>query len=184
MAGKIEHVIVLMMENRSFDHMFGYLDHPNPEFPRLTGNEQSDGFKVNSAAYYEVNSPDHTHRGVMQQIYGADRYDKTWSPKPPYPTQNTNRGFVQNYAYSIGGTREQGAAIMRCFHPSKIPVMAGLAREYAIYTRWFCSVPGPSSTPRRRTRRTSCGSTTSCAPTGCGSRSTRTRCSGPRGCCR
>jgi len=30
---RIEHVVVLMLENRSFDHLLGYLDHPNDDYP-------------------------------------------------------------------------------------------------------------------------------------------------------
>jgi phospholipase C len=26
----IEHVVVLMLENRSFDHLLGYVPHPDP----------------------------------------------------------------------------------------------------------------------------------------------------------
>lgn len=32
---RIDHLIVLMLENRSFDHMFGYLNHPSPVYERL-----------------------------------------------------------------------------------------------------------------------------------------------------
>ena len=31
----IEHVVVLMLENRSFDHLLGFLDHPDPRFEGL-----------------------------------------------------------------------------------------------------------------------------------------------------
>ena len=34
-----EHVIVLMMENRSFDHMLGWLHGINPDIDGLTGSE-------------------------------------------------------------------------------------------------------------------------------------------------
>ena len=35
----LKHVVVLMMENRSFDHLFGYLEATNPKVMGLTGNE-------------------------------------------------------------------------------------------------------------------------------------------------
>ena len=41
---RFEHIIVLMLENRSFDHMLGMLDHPNkPDHADafLTGNESN-----------------------------------------------------------------------------------------------------------------------------------------------
>src|SRR3954468_3794986 len=34
-AEHIEHVVVLALENRSFDHMLGFLDHPDPAFDGL-----------------------------------------------------------------------------------------------------------------------------------------------------
>ena len=37
----IEHVVVLVMENRSFDNMLGFLDHPDPAFDGLRGREYS-----------------------------------------------------------------------------------------------------------------------------------------------
>ena len=40
----IEHVVVLMYENRSFDHMLGLLDHPDPAFPRIRA--QTDEFSI------------------------------------------------------------------------------------------------------------------------------------------
>lgn len=36
-ASPIKHVVVLMMENRSFDHLLGYLHLENPEIDGLTG---------------------------------------------------------------------------------------------------------------------------------------------------
>ncbi|HEV8174618.1 MAG TPA: alkaline phosphatase family protein, partial [Actinoplanes sp.] len=32
---RIKHVVVLIMENRSFDHLLGYLEHPDPVYPNL-----------------------------------------------------------------------------------------------------------------------------------------------------
>ena len=38
---KLKHVVVLMMENRSFDHMLGGLKADHPEIDGLTGNESN-----------------------------------------------------------------------------------------------------------------------------------------------
>lgn len=35
MAAPIDHVIVVMLENRSFDHMLGFLVHPDERFDGL-----------------------------------------------------------------------------------------------------------------------------------------------------
>ena len=34
--------------------------------------------------------------------------------------------------------------VMRCFRPEEIPVLATLAREFAVCDAWFSSVPGPT----------------------------------------
>jgi hypothetical protein len=39
-------------------------------------------------------------------------------------------------------TPEQGGQIMRCMRPDQLPALATLAREFAVCTRWHCSVPG------------------------------------------
>lgn len=138
----IEHVIVLMMENRSFDHMLGFLDHPDPTYPRLTGEEHIEGVRVSSSATYEVKSPDHSHRGVLQQLFGTGKFKKKWRPSKPYPEEDTNQGFLHNYYLRCGGNEHASKRIMRSFHPELIPVLSGLAKEFAVCTRWFCSVPG------------------------------------------
>ncbi|MEO8698492.1 MAG: alkaline phosphatase family protein [Kofleriaceae bacterium] len=129
------HVIVLMMENRSFDHMFGYLTHTDPEFPKLKGTEfcldKADAqVVVSKTARYEIASPDHSHAGIMQQLMGANQ---------SLPYQCNNGGFVRNYEDYREG---KGAHIMRCFDEDMIPVLTLLAREYAVCTRWHASVPG------------------------------------------
>jgi phospholipase C len=145
MTSKIEHVIVLMMENRSFDHLLGFLDHPDPAFPRLTGNEGIGNAKVAPNACFEIRSPDHSHAGVMSQLFGADNYDhKQWKhpSKAPYPTTGRNQGFMQSYFYRCDEDPSTKSHIMRCFHPEMIPVISGLARNYAVCINWHCSVPG------------------------------------------
>ena len=40
-AGTIQHLVVLMMENRSFDHMFGFLKSEQYPIEGLTGTESN-----------------------------------------------------------------------------------------------------------------------------------------------
>ncbi len=77
---RIEHVIVLAFENRSFDHLFGFLDHPSDDFdgvvgkPRL-GNRLDPAHTTSrwiapepTAEYVVPLDPDHEHGAVMGQI--------------------------------------------------------------------------------------------------------------------
>lgn len=138
-----EHVIVLMMENRSFDHMFGFLDHPN-RFEGLHGlnvsNPDNDGNEIPPTpdATFEVpHDPSHRHFGVMFQLTESDP-----SGNPPHykrPYRINNRGFVKEYERHAPG---RGAEIMKCHHPRNIPVLATLARSFALCDHWFAAVPG------------------------------------------
>jgi phospholipase C len=135
----IEHVVVLCLENRSLDHMLGYLGTPNG----LTGNESnltdpanSGSAKVqvsNSAAYTgDLNiDPSHEVTRVNVQLFGS----QTALP----PGAKTNIGFVLDYAQQAGS---QPGNIMKCFAPEKLPVLTALAREYAVCDQWYSSVPG------------------------------------------
>jgi len=149
---QIEHLIVLMMENRSFDHMLGFLDHP--ELSPLKSGDYPNSIKAGGASFgvtpnadYLIESPDHSHMGVMQQLYGGDSFDKDWRPPTPKAGQPwppaTCRGFVRNYRrLKDVDSGEQAGEVMRCFAPAKVPVLASLAKQYALCTRWFCSLPG------------------------------------------
>jgi phospholipase C len=145
MPGAIESVIVLMLENRSFDHMLGFLPHPSPNYPRLTGNEENPAaepaeppIKVSATARTTLAlDPAHDHGDVMLQLTGKR------SARPPYVL--TNSGFVVSYE-GVGLRQKRrrgfGPLIMKCQPPGNIPVLATLASSFAVCTRWFCSVPG------------------------------------------
>ena len=137
MTDSVKHVIVLVLENRSFDHMLGYLtpDYPAGSFEGISGHETNldaagTPVRVSSAGSPVLpTSPDHSHTGVIFQLTGT--HDAT--------APLTNGGFVQSYAAITGG---DGHEAMRCLAPAKVPVLATLARAFAVCDHWFCSVPG------------------------------------------
>jgi phospholipase C len=137
----IDHVVVLMLENRSFDHMLGLLDHPslptvldepieNPLDPADTGSTRYAPFALDG---YEslAADPKHGFPDVMRQLtaHGAP-----W--RAPY--QPTNTGFAWNYHARRGAS---GTEVLGCYPPHLLPILSTLAREYAVCSRWFCSVP-------------------------------------------
>lgn len=139
----IEHVVVLMLENRSFDHMLGYLPHPDPSFDGLKKERYDPGHQpaetTMNARYAIYPGPDHSHRGSMHQLLGTEDI-----PSGANSYAVTNGGFVANYekrlseAYVNAG---YGKKVMRCFNPAMVPVLSALALEYAVCDRWFCSGP-------------------------------------------
>ena len=148
MASPFKHLVVLMMENRSFDHMVGYLKSANYPIEGLDGDEtnpSADGSPAiqvspNARSINDLNpDPAHEFPDVNVQIFG--------NPNGTDTGQAKMQGFVQNYA-SHSGNAAHGANIMKCFHAGTLPVLSTLAQEYAICDHWFSSVPG-STIPNR-----------------------------------
>lgn len=138
----LKHVVVLMMENRSFDHMLGSLKADDPRINGLTGKESNldttnEPAKVLPQAQYQGQldpDPDHHFPAVNQQLFFG-----TQGP-PAVPSM---AGFVQSYFQqrrSVSHSRQ----IMYYFPKQKLPVLTSLARSFAVFNGWFSSIPGPT----------------------------------------
>jgi phospholipase C len=137
----IKHIVVLMMENRSFDHLLGYLMMEDPDIDGVTDNLYSNAdtagepHRTTSGAEYQgqlIIDPGHDAADVYFQMYGVPFGTAAGEP--------TMSGFSQDYQ-QLGGDPQD---IMRCFTPQQIPNIAALARAYTVCDRWFSSVPGPT----------------------------------------
>ena len=66
---------------------------------------------------------------------------------PPPGTAATMQGFVTDYINTFVATQgrqptaDEYRVAMGCFSPEMLPVTSTLAREFAVYDRWFCAVP-------------------------------------------
>lgn len=151
---KIKRVFVLMLENRSFDHMLGFSGITGTDaatgqpttIDGLTGLEsnsyQGVEYRVQRGAPDRVeHDPPHGFSGVLEQLCG-DGVD--YVSRRPYPAIN-NSGFVSVYAKSHP---ELPDGAMRCLAPEQVPVMTALAREFVVCDRWFSSLPGPTEPNR------------------------------------
>src|SRR5579863_9173822 len=139
---KLQHIVVLMMENRSFDHMLGSLKAVNPQIDGVTpdlSNPDTNGNPVKAQPLAEFQAqlqpdPDHHFPAVDLQIYGGNASANR---------QPNMQGFVKSYF-----NQQQDAAhsqmIMYYFKQSDLPVLTTLALEFAVFNRWFASIPGPT----------------------------------------
>ena len=76
-------------------------------------------------------NPYHGWQGTTEQIFGYG--DNTSDPAPM-------TGFIKNYNSKINGS-----LIMECLNPPVMtPAMAELAEQFAVFDRYFSSVPGIS----------------------------------------
>jgi phospholipase C len=138
----LKHIVVLMMENRSFDHMLGDLKKQNAAIDGLTGNETNPDTtgalsSVQPLAEFQGQldpDPDHHFPGVDLQIFGGQQGNNR---------QANMQGFIQSY-YQQQQNVGQSHKIMYYFPQQKLPVLTGLATQFAIFNGWFSSIPGPT----------------------------------------
>ncbi len=136
----LQHIVVLMMENRSFDHMLGGLKQQNPAIDGLTGQETNPDttgapVRVSSDADYQndlQDDPGHHFPDVNTQLFNGS--------EDGVPNM---QGFVQAYFQKTGNV-PRSHNIMKYFAPGQLPVLTTLATRYAVFNRWFSSIPGPT----------------------------------------
>jgi phospholipase C len=130
----IKHVIVLMLENRSFDQMLGALQ---KVYPDLDGAEAGGPPRVNV-------DPEGNR---VAQMPRADRKMKG-DPKHELPNalnqlSDDMGNFVKDYASAYPSSdRHEWEQVMAYFPPDALPALHRLAREFRVCDRWFSSVPG------------------------------------------
>jgi phospholipase C len=128
---QIEHIVVLMMENHSFDHYFGVLG-------------RGDGLTLDAAGVPLDSNPD--ANGDPVRIF--------------YPGTTNQAGFNVRLAWNHvfrqanGGAMDgfvtsSGLEAMTYFTADDIPFYHSLARGFPLCDRYFCSVPA-ATYPNRR----------------------------------
>jgi phospholipase C len=120
----IQHVVVVMMENRSFDHFLGWLpgadgwqDTVTARFPDQAGTLQA-CYHLSEPMGCAYRDPDHSYVGGRFQWHGG-------------AMDNFARG--RNDRYAIG-----------FYTDADRPFMSALARRYTTCDRYFCSILGPT----------------------------------------
>jgi len=151
----INHVFVVVLENRSFDHMLGLsqIQGIDPsgkptKIEGLTGKESNislsgDLVNVSSPADFVQNyGPGHEFNDVKEQLCGKGHTYSSPAPSPGQIDPNiSNSGYVSNYSVY---DRKNPEDIMKCYSPQQLPILTTLAKEFAVCDRWFSSMPGPT----------------------------------------
>jgi phospholipase C len=144
----IKHVVVVMLENRSFDSMFGKLYPKSVGFEGLQGNETNprtlpdgstqeipvwndDGMGPATACIPDPD-PGELFSDINMQIFGLGG-----SPSDP-PKMN---GFVDSYVRQPGPPQPDPMSAMHYFTEKQIPVISQLARAFGVSDQWHASAP-------------------------------------------
>jgi phospholipase C len=162
LLSSINHIVVLMLENRSFDHMLGMLyqgqgnvSPTGQPFDGLTGEEANpdqNGDPVPVYAIQSTNKNAYTMPGADPgEGYVATNSQLFGSSTAPTPPVATNQGFITDYNYTLGWEKTTpgwtivsgtvATDIMGVFPPAMLPILSGLAKGFAVCDQWFASVP-------------------------------------------
>ncbi|MBA0589168.1 hypothetical protein Gorai_017931, partial [Gossypium raimondii] len=130
------------MENRSFDHMLGWMkQHVNPSINGVTGDECNpvstknpnlESICFTDDAEFVDPDPGHSFEAVEQQVFGSS-------------TIPSMSGFVEQ---ALSMSKNLSETVMKGFRPESVPVYAALVKEFAVFDRWFSSIPGPTQPNR------------------------------------
>jgi phospholipase C len=154
------YVVVLMLENRSFDNLLGGLYPSSPTFDGILGKDLSNPIPagvpappgVTSIAPFAVSDyhtpypdPGEVYPNVNTQLFGV--IQAPYNLPDPVPTTPPMNGFVRDYVanYPAGlaspPSYDQYRVIMGYYPPERVTVLSALAREFAVFDHWHCSVP-------------------------------------------
>ncbi|MBV8462661.1 MAG: alkaline phosphatase family protein [Acidimicrobiales bacterium] len=122
-ASGIEHIVVVMMENRSFDHLLGWLPHANGmqkglsyADPSGTLHKTFEQDQFNGCGFAD---PDHSYSGGRIQ-YNGGKMDG-------FLTDTANDSYAISY-----------------YTKTDRPFTSALARHYTTCDSYFCSILGPT----------------------------------------
>ncbi len=167
---RINHIVVLMLENRSFDNMLGRLYPKSTQFNGL-GDQEENSYKDRRGVKHTLKVWD--SQGVRMDTPNPDpgeefddmTYQLFETSQPALAALPTMSGFAQNYydficrdpaaqkelrqkrglgkleGEFIEPTEAEIADIMHCYSPSQVPVISQLARSFAVSDMYHASAP-------------------------------------------
>jgi phospholipase C len=140
---QIDTIVILMMENRSFDHMLGYLS-----LAKYGGRADVNGLRDDQAWLNKVANPWQGHK------YWPMPLREPRVPDPPHERADiaTQLGKpdaqgifpLDGFIKSASGDSE----VMNYQTPDQVPMLDFLARNFRICDRWFACLPA-STQPNR-----------------------------------
>lgn len=133
----VDHVVVLMMENNSFDRMLGCmaevrpgLDGVDPARPAANPDPDAGGLVAQSVTRSRNIDRDPMHY-LQNSLAQLDR--------------GTNQGFVADYVRNHpNATPHERAEVMAYYPRGFLPALHMLAEQGVICDRWHSSLPGPT----------------------------------------
>jgi hypothetical protein len=155
MRSRIKHVVYYMLENRSFDHVCGWLYEKGADEIIFVGDDKGP-FSGASESMYNIDPDAKDKRKVYLQ-----KYPNTTTPLPSDPYHDMTdtlrqfffknpNGYADRKKPDMGGFVWNNGVrdVMFTFTPEHLPILNGLAKAFSVSDAWFCSMPGATDANR------------------------------------
>jgi phospholipase C len=142
----IKTIVVVMMENRSFDHMLGYLSLPPFNRTDVDGLSTAPAWQAQFTNYDGVQA--------IKPFLNPDPFDMPDDFDPPHerPNMTANLGALQNNVYPMNGFAsaippsvstkpDVRKLVMGYFGAEQVPISHFFSQKFAICDRWFSAIP-------------------------------------------
>jgi phospholipase C len=133
----VEHIVVLMMENRSVDHYLGWYRAENDDFDA-----------IQTASFPNADGSAMVPTGNWGAA-GRGNYHGRTHPDPSHGWEGgrheRNGGACDGWLHTETGNDEFALSY---YDAADLPVWSQLVRGWQAYDRWFCSVLGPTQPNR------------------------------------
>jgi phospholipase C len=140
----VDTIVVVIMENRSFDHLLGYLSLPGSDRLAVDGIQDSEEWR---RRYANPGPPNNF-------MYEATPLRELHVPDPPHERKNiavqlgerdANRVFpMKGFIESASGNSQ----VMQYYTAQTVPITDFFARNFAICDRWFAPLPAGTQANR------------------------------------
>ena len=138
----IQHVVVLMLENRSFDCMLGSLYASDGHFDGLTGTETNAWQAADGTAEPVAVWTDPSDGPALTTVPDPDPGELFTDIAEQMSAGGAMGGFVANYMrHATAAVPRDPGAVMHYFTPRHVPVISQLARAFGVCDRWHASAP-------------------------------------------
>lgn len=160
MRSKIKHVVYYMVESRSFDNVCGWLYENGDHDCHFIGSDEP--FNGASTENYNYDFSGGKEKKVHVSKFKDGKLSTDWDlmaiDQDPFhnTTDNLQQMFLQAPGYWGRQTPDMGGFIfnnanpqvMETFSPEQLPILNGLAKNFAVSDKWFCSIPGGTDVNR------------------------------------
>jgi phospholipase C len=128
-----DHLVVVMMENHSFDNLLGAL-------PGVDGLTLDGAGKATNSNPGTIGTAADVTAFPVPNTAQARNVSQSWKATH----EQINGGLMNGFVQSSGAVQPMGY-----YTPAVLPFAYSLARAFTLANRWFCSVPGPTYPNRR-----------------------------------